>query len=159
MPKRNDIGIGLLADPTRRRIVAALALRPRLPSSLARELDRSRPAISHQLRLLEDAGLVRATGFMSDRRSILYAIEPRAHGQITAWLAGTELVRPTDGPRGPSDLPRHPEHGRLQAPSGGTAAMDRDTGQADRQAGLADRDAGLADRDAGRADRDAGLAD
>jgi hypothetical protein len=44
MPKRNGPGIALLADPTRRRIIAALAISPRRPSSLAAELHLSRPA-------------------------------------------------------------------------------------------------------------------
>jgi hypothetical protein len=31
---------------------------------------------------------------MADRRAILFALEPRRHGVITAWLAGTEIGRP-----------------------------------------------------------------
>lgn len=95
MPKRNGSGIALLADPTRRRILAAVALRPRRPSSLAAELDLSRPAMTRQMRLLEDAGLLRESRFLADRRGVLFAIDPRMHGRITAWLAGTEIVRPT----------------------------------------------------------------
>jgi hypothetical protein len=51
-------GIGLLADPTRRRIIAALAMAPPRPSRLAEELGLSRPAIARQLRLLEAAALI-----------------------------------------------------------------------------------------------------
>jgi hypothetical protein len=29
-----------------------------------------------------------------DRRAILYGIDPRSRGPITAWLAGTEIARP-----------------------------------------------------------------
>jgi DNA-binding transcriptional ArsR family regulator len=95
VPRRNGAGIELLADPVRRRIVAALALQPRRPSSLAAEVGLSRPAITRQLHLLHDAGLVRSGRSMADRRAILYALEPRRHGVITAWLAGTEIGRPT----------------------------------------------------------------
>jgi len=95
MPKWNGSGIALLADPTRLRIVAAVAVRPRRPSSLAAEIGLSRPAMARQLHLLEDAGLVRQSRFMSDRRGVLFAIDPRMHGRITAWLAGTEIARPT----------------------------------------------------------------
>ena len=108
MPNRNGDGIELLADPTRRRIVAALALRPRKPSSLAAEIRLSRPATSRQLALLADAGLVRAIQSPVDRRSLVYGIEPRRQGAIIAWLAGTEIGRPTTsptdraGPRGSS---------------------------------------------------------
>lgn len=108
MPKRNGFGIALLADPTRRRLVAAIAIRPRRPSSLASEIGLSRPAISRQLHLLEDAGLIRATRFMGDRRSVLYGIEPRSHGAITAWLAGTEIARPTSGADDPLAIDRRP---------------------------------------------------
>jgi predicted ArsR family transcriptional regulator len=96
MPKRNGSGIELLADPTRRRLIAALALRPRRPSSLAKEIGLSRPATTRQLHLLLAAGLVRWTRSHADRRVLLFSIEPRAHGQITAWLAGTEVGRATD---------------------------------------------------------------
>jgi DNA-binding transcriptional ArsR family regulator len=94
MPKRNGPGIELLADPTRRRIIAALAVVPRRPSILATELGLSRPATTRQLKLLRDAGLVRASRSAADGRVRLYVIEPRAHGRITAWLAGTEIGRP-----------------------------------------------------------------
>jgi DNA-binding transcriptional ArsR family regulator len=94
MPKRNGLGIELLADPTRRRIIAALALGPRRPSSLAAELGSSRPAISRQLRLLRDAGLVRTDRSRLDGRVVLYRLEPRNHGPITAWLAGIGVGRP-----------------------------------------------------------------
>jgi len=95
MPKRNGPGIELLADPTRRRIVAALALRPRRPSVLALEIGLSRPAMTRQLHLLRDAGLVRSGRSAADGRVILFSIERRQHGRITAWLAGTEIARAT----------------------------------------------------------------
>jgi DNA-binding transcriptional ArsR family regulator len=95
MPKRNGrAGIELLADPTRRRIIAALAVCPRRPSSLASELKFSRPATTRQLRLLLDAGLVRESRSILDGRVRLYGLDPRSHGRITAWLAGTEIGRP-----------------------------------------------------------------
>ena len=94
VPRRNGAGIELLADPTRRRIIAALALRPRRPSSLAAELGLSRPAIARQLHILRDAGLIQSGRSMADRRAILFTLAPRRHGVITAWLAGTEIGRP-----------------------------------------------------------------
>jgi DNA-binding transcriptional ArsR family regulator len=94
VPKRNGQGIELLADPTRRRIIALLALRPRRPSILAEELGLSRPATTRQLHLLEDAGLIRGYRIVADGRLVLYGIERRQHGPITAWLAGTEVGRP-----------------------------------------------------------------
>jgi DNA-binding transcriptional ArsR family regulator len=91
MPRRNGTGISLLADPTRREIIGLLALHPRRPSAIAREIGRSRPATSRQLRLLIEAGLVRAIPSPFDGRVFLYSLHPAAHGRITAWLAGTEV--------------------------------------------------------------------
>jgi DNA-binding transcriptional ArsR family regulator len=89
MPKRNGPGIELLADSTRRRIVTLLAAQPMRPSVIAQELGLSRPATSRQLRLLEDAGLVRGWNSMMDGRGMVYAIDPGALRPIIAWLAGT----------------------------------------------------------------------
>ncbi|CAN5537113.1 hypothetical protein BH23CHL6_BH23CHL6_07970 [soil metagenome] len=93
MPKRNGSGIDLLADPTRRRIVALLALEDRRPSRLATEIGLSWPATSRQLRLLQRAGLINARRGYADRRIVVYFIEPKRLGQIAAWLAGTEVGR------------------------------------------------------------------
>jgi DNA-binding transcriptional ArsR family regulator len=102
MPKRNGPGIELLADPTRRRLIAALAISPRRPSSLAAELHLSRPATTRQLRILIDAGLVEASRSRIDGRGRVYRINARNHGRITAWLAGVEFR-----PRHPLAIPSH----------------------------------------------------
>jgi DNA-binding MarR family transcriptional regulator len=78
--------------------MAAIAVRPRRPSSLAVEVGLSRPATARQLHLLEDAGLIRATRAMTDRRGTVFAIDPRNHGRITAWLAGTDIGRRLTAP-------------------------------------------------------------
>ena len=108
MPKRNGHGIDLLADPTRRAIVALLALGVGQPSMVAREIGRSRPATSRQLRILRKAGLISVRHHYVDGRRVVYFIEPRRLGQITAWLAGTEVGRafpptPRDDVPDPSD--------------------------------------------------------
>jgi DNA-binding transcriptional ArsR family regulator len=91
MPVRRGEGIELLADVSRRRIIAMLAIKPCRPSTIARHIGLSRPTVSHHLRLLYDAGLVRTIRSWGDGRFVLYAIDPHAHGRITAWLAGTEI--------------------------------------------------------------------
>jgi hypothetical protein len=93
MPRRNGIGIDLLADPTRRAIVALIALGVGQPSRIAKEIGRSRPATSRQLRILCQAGLIFARDHWSDGRRVVYFIDARRLGQITAWLAGTEVGR------------------------------------------------------------------
>ena len=47
-----------LAAPSRVRILACLAVRPRAVSELADELDMEQPAVSQQLRVLRELGLV-----------------------------------------------------------------------------------------------------
>jgi predicted transcriptional regulator len=91
MPHRSGAGIALLADPTRRGIIAALAMGPKRPSRLARELGLSPQAIARQMRLLEEAGLVVGHQVPGDGRAVLYTINHGRHGAITAWLAGTEV--------------------------------------------------------------------
>jgi DNA-binding transcriptional ArsR family regulator len=93
MPKRNGQGIDLLADPTRRRIVALLALNVFRPAKIASELGLSRQAVSRQLRILLDARLISRRRYFPDNRGWMYHIEPVKLGQITAWLAGTEVGR------------------------------------------------------------------
>lgn len=89
MTRRMGSGIDLLADETRRTMIALLALRPRHPTELSRELGLSLPAVSRQLRLLTDAGLVRVARSRLDGRRRVYTVDPIRHGRITAWLAGT----------------------------------------------------------------------
>jgi DNA-binding transcriptional ArsR family regulator len=100
MPRRAAVGIELLADPTRRRIVALIAGRLRHPADTAEALDLSRPATSRQLGLLTEAGLLRWTWSLIDRRSRVYVIDPAIQEAIIAWLAGVDLrnVRPAFRP-------------------------------------------------------------
>lgn len=93
MPRRQAVGIELLADPTRRRIIALVALRVRHPAEIADALGLSHPATSRQLRLLTEAGLLRWTWSTLDRRSRFYAIDPAMREPIIAWLAGVDLTR------------------------------------------------------------------
>lgn len=63
---------GALADPTRIRIVAALAARELCVCDLAAALGVSESAVSHQLRLLRARGLVRTR---RDGRLVYYALD------------------------------------------------------------------------------------
>jgi DNA-binding transcriptional ArsR family regulator len=106
MPKKNGLGIELLADPTRRRIIGLLALRTLRPSTIAEEIGLSRPATTRQLHLMLEAGLLRATRSYLDGRAVLYSINPRTHGPITAWLAGTQVARAVTLTLEPPDVVR-----------------------------------------------------
>jgi DNA-binding transcriptional ArsR family regulator len=96
MPRRAPMGIELLADPTRRRVTALIADRVWHPADIAAALGLSRPAVSRQLRLLTDAGLLRWRWSRLDLRSREYFIDPAMQPAIIAWLAGVDLrnVRP-----------------------------------------------------------------
>jgi DNA-binding transcriptional ArsR family regulator len=93
MPKRFTHGIELLADPTRRQIVALIAVGTVRPGDIAEEIGLSRPATSRQLRILAVAGLIRWTRSPIDRRGRLYLVAPTMEGPIIAWLASVEIGR------------------------------------------------------------------
>ena len=76
--------LAVLADPTRRAIIALLADGEVAAGDLAAHFPVSRPAVSRHLRVLREAGLVdvRVEG---QRR--LYALDPRPLSELDAWLA------------------------------------------------------------------------
>lgn len=87
-----------IADPTRRRLLEALAEGPLSVSRLAAAFPVSRPAVSKHLRLLREAGLVTED---RDGRRRLYRLRPRVLAVVRSWvdgLAGTER-RPARGRR------------------------------------------------------------
>ena len=72
-----------LADPTRRAILARLALGETSVSELAKPFDISLPAVSRHLKVLEGAGLI-ARGREAQWRPC--RIEPRALKGVDEWL-------------------------------------------------------------------------
>lgn len=74
-----------IADPTRRRILELLGQHPEAVSDLAARFDISRPAISKHLRVLSEAGLVRAE---ADGRRNIYALQPEPFAAVRDWLDG-----------------------------------------------------------------------
>lgn len=79
-----DAAFSALADPTRRAILARLALGEATVMELARPFDMSQPAVSRHIRVLSDAGLItqRVDG---TRRPCKLA--PEALSEIDRWLA------------------------------------------------------------------------
>jgi|SRR5690625_1194665 len=61
-----------LADPTRLRILAEIAAQEQCVHAVAEALEMNQPAVSHQLRLLRDRGLVRQR---RAGRHIFYALD------------------------------------------------------------------------------------
>ena len=59
-------------------------------------LELSRFTVSRQLQLMSRAGLVVGHKLVGDSRGVLYTIDSRRHGAITAWLAGTDVAGTLD---------------------------------------------------------------
>ncbi|MBG6102985.1 ArsR/SmtB family transcription factor [Micromonospora vinacea] len=79
-----DATFAALAHPTRRAILARLALSEATVTELAEPFEMSQPAISKHLRVLERAGLV-TRGRDAQRRPC--RLEARPLREATAWLA------------------------------------------------------------------------
>ena len=80
---RLDATFAALADPTRRAILARLALGQATVNDLAKPFDMSQPAISKHLKVLERAGLV-SRGQDAQRRP--RRIEAKPLSEANEWL-------------------------------------------------------------------------
>ena len=81
---RLDATFSALADPTRRAILARLALGETSVGDLAQPFDMSLPAISKHLKVLERAGLI-ARGRDAQRRPCRLAAEPLQ--EVSDWVS------------------------------------------------------------------------
>jgi DNA-binding transcriptional ArsR family regulator len=79
-----DAAFSALADPTRRAILARLALGEATVMELAAPFDMSQPAVSRHIKVLSDAGLIlqRVEGAKRPCR-----LAPEALSEIDPWLA------------------------------------------------------------------------
>ncbi|MEJ2887136.1 ArsR/SmtB family transcription factor [Actinomycetospora aeridis] len=73
-----------LADPHRRAMLGLLRERPRAVGELVDLLDLSQPSTSKHLRVLREAGLVRARAEAQRR---VYEVDPAPLVALDAWLA------------------------------------------------------------------------
>jgi DNA-binding transcriptional ArsR family regulator len=74
----------VLAEPARRRILDLLLERPRLVGELTEALGLTQPGTSKHLRILRQAGLVRARPEAQRR---WYELRPEPLAEVDAWLA------------------------------------------------------------------------
>ena len=81
--ERLDATFAALADPTRRAILARLALGEASVAELAEPFAMSQPAISKHLKVLENAGLI-STGQDAQRRPRKIEAAPLA--EASAWI-------------------------------------------------------------------------
>jgi DNA-binding transcriptional ArsR family regulator len=73
-----------LADPTRRRIVAALVAGERPVTDIVRDAGIHPSGVSRHLRILHEAGFV---SVRPDGQRRLYALRPEPFRELEAWLA------------------------------------------------------------------------
>ncbi len=79
---RRDI-FQAIADPTRRAIIALIALQAMTPNALAEHFDTSRQAVSKHLRILTECALVTQE---QKGREIFYSLEIEKMKEIDQWL-------------------------------------------------------------------------
>jgi DNA-binding transcriptional ArsR family regulator len=82
-PDRLDAAFSALADPTRRAILARLALGETTVNELAEPFDMSLPNISKHLKVLENAGLISRS---RDAQRRPCKIEPAPLKEVSAWV-------------------------------------------------------------------------
>ena len=73
-----------LADPTRRAIIALIALQAMTPNAIAEHFDTSRQAVSKHLRILTECELVRQE---RKGREIFYSLEIEKMKEIDEWIS------------------------------------------------------------------------
>ena len=83
MEDRLSVSLSALADPTRRAILARLALGEASVTELARPFELSQPAISRHLKVLETAGLIETRPSAQAR---LRRLKPGALDDVAVWI-------------------------------------------------------------------------
>lgn len=79
---RRDI-FQAIADPTRRAIIALIAVQAMTPSAIAEHFAMSRQAISKHMRILTECSLVRQD---SQGREVYYLLEINKMKEVDQWL-------------------------------------------------------------------------
>lgn len=82
METRRDI-FQAIADPTRRAILALIALQPMTPNAIAEHFDSSRQAVSKHIRILDECQLLNQEQV---GREIYYYFNPQKMKEIDSWL-------------------------------------------------------------------------
>lgn len=72
-----------IADPTRRAIIALIALHAMTPNAIAKHFDTSRQAVSKHLHILTECDLVKQ---IQKGREIYYQLEVSKLKEIDVWL-------------------------------------------------------------------------
>lgn len=78
-----------IADPTRRAIIALIALQAMTPNAIAEHFDTSRQAVSKHLRILTECELVTQE---QKGREIFYTLEIEKMKEIDEWLEQYRMI-------------------------------------------------------------------
>src|SRR5213079_3786968 len=73
-----------IADPTRRAIIALIAIQAMTPNAIAEHFDTSRQAVSKHLRILTECELIKQE---QKGREIYYSLEIEKMKEIDKWIA------------------------------------------------------------------------
>lgn len=82
--------LAVLADPTRRAIVDALARQPMRSGELAARTSSSPSSVSRHLQMLRRLGLVEERHDSDDARVRLYKLRTQPLGKLADWLEETQ---------------------------------------------------------------------
>ena len=85
---RRDI-FQAIADPSRRAIIALIAVQAMTPNALAEHFDTSRQAVSKHLRILTECELVTQE---YQGREIYYRLETKQLKAVTDWLEQVQQI-------------------------------------------------------------------
>jgi DNA-binding transcriptional ArsR family regulator len=85
---RRDI-FQAIADPTRRAIIALIAMQAMTPNAIAEHFDTTRQAVSKHLRVLTECELVTQE---QRGREIYYSLEIEKMKEIDEWLAQVQEI-------------------------------------------------------------------
>ena len=85
---RRDI-FQAIADPTRRAIIALIALQAMTPNAIAENFDMSRQAVSKHLRILTECDLIKQE---HQGREIYYELEIDKMKEIDKWLEQYRMI-------------------------------------------------------------------
>jgi DNA-binding transcriptional ArsR family regulator len=80
---KNDI-FQAIADPTRRAILALIAMHALTPNAMAEKFDMSRQAVSKHIKVLQDCELIKPA---QSGRQIYYHFNPQRMKDLDNWLA------------------------------------------------------------------------
>ena len=78
-----------IADPTRRAIIALIAIQAMTPNALATHFDTTRQAISKHLRILTECEMVKQ---YQQGREIFYSLEIEKMKEIDKWLEKVQEI-------------------------------------------------------------------